>query len=43
MSKWVSCEVCGQLKEIPAYDGDGVYSVHICSQEPQKTEPPKEE
>lgn len=30
MSEWVKCEVCGALKEIPAYEGDGVYSRHVC-------------
>lgn len=31
MSEWVECEICGELKEIPAYEGDGVYSTHFCN------------
>ena len=30
MSKWVKCEDCGELKEVPAYEGDGAYHVHYC-------------
>ena len=33
MSKWVSCEICGELKEVPAFEGDGVYHDHYCNTE----------
>jgi hypothetical protein len=30
MSKWAKCEQCGMDKEVPAFEGDGVFSLHIC-------------
>lgn len=30
MSAWIKCPKCGKPKEVPAYEGDGVYSEHTC-------------
>lgn len=40
MSAWVRCEICGKQKEVPAFEGDGVYSEHTCS--PEKHNAPYE-
>jgi len=34
MSKVIDCPDCGKPMEVPAFEGDGVYSVHVC--EPHK-------
>lgn len=31
MSKIVECKECGQLMDVPAYEGDGVYTDHVCT------------
>lgn len=31
MSKRTECPDCGELMDVPAYPGDGVYSQHRCS------------
>lgn len=33
MSKWVRCDICGEQKEVPAFEGDGVYHDHFCHAE----------
>jgi hypothetical protein len=33
MSKWIDCPDCGEPKEVPAYEGDGVYHPHFCGSE----------
>lgn len=38
MSMWVKCDICGGMKEVPAFEGDGVYSTHICK-DPEQDEP----
>lgn len=40
MSMWIPCQTCGEPMEIPAFEGDGVYSHHQCSElsEPQQEE-----
>jgi len=38
MSAWVKCEFCGRDKEIPAYEGDGVYTEHYCGLENKRQE-----
>lgn len=40
MSKVINCEECGQPKEVPAYEGDGVYSKHVCSSQDLERQPP---
>ena len=37
MSMWIKCEICGELKEVPAFEGDGVYSTHVCK-DPEREE-----
>ena len=34
MSAVIRCPVCGQLKEVPAFEGDGVYHEHFCEPDP---------
>ena len=36
MSMWVKCEICGKLKEVPAYEGDGTYHDHDCQPETER-------
>lgn len=53
MSTWVCCSRCGDLMEVPSYEGDGAYHVHVCkelnecspvaSQYAPATEEPEEE
>lgn len=31
MSKRVECPDCGEWMDVPAFEGDGVYSQHHCS------------
>lgn len=38
MSAWVKCDICGGMKEVPAFEGDGVYSTHVCK-DPEREEP----
>lgn len=38
MSMWITCDNCGQPKEVPAYEGDGVYSAHRCRGDSQATQ-----
>lgn len=38
MSKWIKCPYCGEPKEVPAYEGDGVYSKHHCEEIDQPEE-----
>lgn len=38
MSAWVKCDICGGMKEVPAFEGDGVYSTHVCK-DPERDEP----
>lgn len=39
MSKWIRCPECGLDKEVPAFAGDGVYSVHFCPVPPTEALP----
>jgi hypothetical protein len=32
MSRRIICEKCGGWKDIPAFEGDGVYTDHVCSE-----------
>jgi hypothetical protein len=38
MSAWIKCPVCGELKEVPAFEGDGVYSEHFCEPDSEYTD-----
>jgi hypothetical protein len=35
MSTVVRCEKCGEYKEVPSFEGDGVYSTHVCKEDEQ--------
>lgn len=37
MSMWIKCNICGGMKEVPAFEGDGVYSTHVCN-DPEREE-----
>ena len=39
MSAVVRCEKCGEYKEVPAFEGDGVYSTHVCKGNEQDDQP----
>lgn len=41
MSTWERCKDCGEFKEVPAYEGDGVYSTHECEPVPVYKQPHK--
>ena len=43
MSKWVTCEICGEQKEVPAYEGDGVYHDHECREDSETVDEGEEE
>ena len=36
MSKLTKCEYCGDIIEVPAYEGDGAYSTHVCPGQPPR-------
>lgn len=38
MSMWIKCNICSGMKEVPAFEGDGVYSTHVCN-DPEREEP----
>jgi hypothetical protein len=33
MSKRIDCPKCGEPMDVPAYEGDGVFTVHTCQEE----------
>ena len=43
MSAWVQCEICGEQKEVPAFEGDGVYNDHYCQPEAEHVDEREDE
>jgi len=41
MSSIVRCEKCGGYKEVPSFEGDGVYSTHYCKENEQDNQQTK--
>jgi len=41
MSSVVRCEKCGGYKEVPSFEGDGVYSTHYCKENEQDNQQTK--